>query len=170
MTKSPWFVALLLALIAVPAFAQQGPPGGGGGPGGGPGGGGPPDFAEMRKHMEDEIKQDMDLSDDQWKTIQPKLEKVEELSESLGGHHGPPRGPDDQNDDQKVSPVEQAVRDLEDTLDKDNATDEQIKAKVEAVQKARETAAADLKAARKELKEGLTVRQVAVLVARGILD
>jgi hypothetical protein len=124
----------------------------------------------MRKHMEDEIRQDMDVTDDQWKAIQPKLEKVEELSDSLEHPHGPPRGPDDQNDDEKVTPVEQAVRDLEDTLDKDNATDDQIKAKVEAVHKAREAAAADLKAARKELKEGLTLRQEAVLVARGILD
>jgi hypothetical protein len=161
--KSAWFVAFLLALTAVPAFAQQGPPDGGPG-------GGPPDFTEMRKHMEDEIKQDMDVTDDQWKAIQPKLEKVEELNESLAGHHGPPRGPNDQADDEKVSPVEQAVRDLEDTLDKDNATDDQIKSKVEAVRKAKETATADLKAARKELREGLTVRQEAVLVARGILD
>jgi hypothetical protein len=172
MKIATWIGTCLFLLMASPVLAQNGPPGGGGG-GGGPGGGqgGPPDFAQMRQRMEEEMKQDMGVTDDQWKDLQPKIEKVETLRRSIEGHGGPPggHGPGDNNDDQE-SPLESATHDLEDVLDKDDAKPDEIKAKVEAVRKARTAAKADLEKARKELSEGLNAREEAVLVARGILD
>jgi DNA repair exonuclease SbcCD ATPase subunit len=171
MKIAAWIGTGLLFLIVSPVLAQNGPPGGGGG-GGGPGGpgGGPPDFSQMRQRMEEEMKQDMGVTDDQWKELQPKIEKVETLRRSIDGHGGPPggHGPGD-NDDQE-SPLEAATHDLEDVLDKDDPKADEIKEKVEAVRKARAAAKTELEKARKELAEGLNAREEAVLVARGMID
>ena len=88
---------LLMASLTAVSFGQADNGGGGpGGPGGGPGGGGgPPDFAQMRQRMEDRMKQQLDVTDDQWDTLQPKIEKVQELKRELrlGGGGGGPGGP-----------------------------------------------------------------------------
>src|SRR5437867_3676371 len=66
------FVASLA--LSQAAFAQAG---GGGGGGGGFGGGGF-DPAQMRQRMMDALKQQLGATDDEWKAIQPKVEKVME--------------------------------------------------------------------------------------------
>jgi hypothetical protein len=79
-------------LFASGALAQQQPGGGAGGPGGGP-----PDFAQMRQQMTDRLRDQMEASDDEWKVIQPLLDKVQQLQRQSGGRGGPgmfgPGGP-----------------------------------------------------------------------------
>ena len=66
------------------ALAQQQPPGPGGP------GGGPPDFAQMRQQMMDRLKEQMGATDDEWKAIQPLVEKVQQLQRQTGGRDTPP--------------------------------------------------------------------------------
>ena len=145
---------------------------------GGPGGpGGRWDPAQMRQRMEDMMKQQLGTSDDEWKVIQPKLQKVLEVQRDargggfggmFGRNRGGDRGPG--GDTQATSPVQQAQRDLRTALDNKDTPAEQIQAKLTALREAREKAKADLTAAQKDLREVLTQRQEAVLVMMGMLD
>ena len=87
-------VTCLGAALTLPLFAQQGGGGGGGGgagggAGGGGGGGGPGrrmDPAAMRQWFNDQIKKQLGASDEDWKALQPKIEKVTTLQrDSRGG-------------------------------------------------------------------------------------
>lgn len=77
-----------------------------------------------------------------------------------GGDRGP-------GGDRGGSPEGQALRA---TLENENATPDEIKAKLAAVRESRKKAAAELEAARAELQKVVTVRQEAVLVAMGMLE
>jgi hypothetical protein len=83
---------VLFAGAATPLMAQQAPPDG------------PPDFAEMRQRMMDRMKEFVGATDDEWKALQPKIEKVQQLQRDayprgggfmlFGGPGGPgPGGP-----------------------------------------------------------------------------
>jgi hypothetical protein len=182
---------LLAAVSAV--HAQQGPGGGqGGGPGGGPGGGfgggpgggpggpdgGPPDPEEMRQMQDQRIKQALNVSDDTWSTLQPLIDKVEELehqSDSGPLMHGPPHPDDDQDgdnqdDNRNQSPVESAISKLKKVLSDKSSTDDQIAAATKVVEDAEKKVADDLDVARKQLKAATNLREQAVLVALGVLN
>jgi chromosome segregation ATPase len=131
------------------------------------------DPAAMRERMEKYMKEQLGVSDDaEWKVIQPKLEKVSTLSrESRGGgmmFGGRDRSRGDSN--QPKSDVQKAQSDLKETLDKKEASVEDINAKLAALRTAREKAKADLKTAQKDLSEVLTARQIATLVMMGMLE
>jgi len=151
----------------------------GGGNNGAPGGGNRWDPAQMRQRMEDMMKQQLGTSDDEWKVIQPKLQKVMETSRDARGGgfggmfgRGGPGGDRNRGSDstQAQSPVQQAQRDLRTALDNKDTPADQIQAKLTALREAREKAKADLSAAQKDLREVLTQRQEAVLVMMGQLD
>ena len=65
---------MLMLSVAGMAMAQEAGGGGGGGRRGG--GGGNFDPAAMRQQMMDRMKETLGASDDEWKALQPKLEKV----------------------------------------------------------------------------------------------
>ncbi|HXE55185.1 MAG TPA: hypothetical protein VN541_19335, partial [Tepidisphaeraceae bacterium] len=77
-------LALSLGTIA-PAFGQAAPAG-------------PPDFAQMRQQMEQHLKDLLGASDNEWKVLQPKIEKVRQAQRSagqggpMGFFFGPPPG------------------------------------------------------------------------------
>lgn len=170
-------------LFASVAFAQE-QPGGPGGPGGGP----PPDFAQMRQQMMDRLRDQMGATDDEWKAIQPLLEKVQQLQRQSGGRggpgmFGPPGGPRGQGGPPPGGPggpgggpggppseVQQKQADLRDALQGGDAAADEIKARLAALRAARAKAKADLAKAQEDLKQVLSVRQEAVLVAFGILE
>lgn len=58
--------------------------------------GGPPDFAQMRQQMMDRLKDAIGASDDEWKVMEPRIEKVQQLQRATGGRgpgmFGPPPG------------------------------------------------------------------------------
>ena len=188
-------VAAALAVAAVPAltFAQAGPGGGGQGQGqGGPGGqqGGQQggrgqrgnfDPAAFQQQMMDRMKTDLKATDDEWKVIQPKLEKVMTAQRDSrtgwgggrGGRGGGPGGPGgggNTDPNAPASPLQTASGELRATLEKEGSTPEEIAAKLTAYRDARDKARANLEAARKDLKEVLTPRQEAALVLQGTLE
>jgi len=166
------------AALTMPLLAQQ--PGGGAGGAGGAGGRGGFDPAAMRQRMMDRIKEQLGAKDDEWKLIQPKVEKVTTLQRDTRGgggfgrpgRGGPPGGGGGAApaDAAPLSDVAQKAKDLQTVLDNKDAKPEEIKAKLTALREARTKAAEDLKKARAELTELLTQRQEAVLVEMGILE
>lgn len=180
----PLFVACLMAVPA--AFAQEQPNAGGGNQqntggdrgnrGGDRGNRGNFDPAAMRQRFSDMIKEQMGASDDEWKVIQPKLDKVMTAQRDArgGGMGGMFRrrdgGDNNQSSDRQRSAVEQAQTDLRTLLDNKESTADQISAKLTALREAREKAKTELVSAQKDLKEVLSQRQEAVLVMMGMLD
>lgn len=132
------------------------------------------DPAQMRQRFEDRIKEQLGANDDEWKVIQPKLQKVFEAQrDARGGGFGFRGGRDRGNNNsssQSESAVRQAQHDLQQTLDNKDATSDEIKAKLAALRDAREKAKSELVSAQKDLRDVLTQRQEAVLVMMGLLD
>lgn len=142
---------------------------------GGRGGRGSFDPAQYRERMEAQMKERLGVNDDEWKVLQPKLEKVLNARRNSGafsmfGGGFRSRGGDDNNSDRQRSAVEQAQRDLSKTLENKDVSPDEIKAKLKTLREAREKAQEELKAAQKELKEVLTQRQEATLVNMNMLE
>lgn len=173
-------VGLLVAGGAV-AQDQGNPPAGqpaqpGGGQGGNRGNRGNFDPAAMRQRFYDRIKQDLGASDDEWKALQPKVEKVLDAQRATrgnrGGFGGRTRGGDQstQPQPQDQSAVAKASADLKAAIDDKSTPPAVLAQKLAALRDAKEKAKADAATAQKELKELLTQRQEAVLVNMGILE
>lgn len=147
-------------------------------------GGGNFDPAQFRQRMEERMKEQLGTTDDEWKVLQPKLEKVMTAQRDSGrgfggggmfggrGGRGGQRGGDQArpNSDRPESKVMKARNDLQTVLENKSASSDEIKSKLKAYREARDAARADLAAAQKELKEVCSVRQEAVLVDMGMLD
>ena len=178
MRRSALFVSVItLAMMggmAVPALAQQNPAGGQNAGGQNPGGpGGRMDPAQFRERMLNRIKEALGATDEEWKALQPKVEKVQqEQMQSMAGRFGGRRRPggEDANANRPANPVADAARDLQPLLENKDATAEQIKVKLQALRDARTKAKEELTKAQNELREILTQRQEAVLVSMGMLD
>ena len=138
--------------------------------------------------MMDNIKEQLNASDDEWKVIQPKLQTVMDDNRAAmmggrgfggfgrgggGGQGGGANrggggfGAAGANAD---NPLSKARQDLQDTLDNKDASADDIAKKLTALRDARDKAKSDLAAAQKDLKEVLTQRQEAVLVMMGQLE
>ena len=143
------------------------------------------DPAEMRARMEARMKEQLGVSDDEWKVLQPKVEKVMTAQRDMGaggfggggGRRGGGAGGGANGgggaggaDNQPHSAVAKARADLRTTLENQNASAQDINAKLTALRDARAKAKANLEAAQKELKEVLTARQEAVFVSMGQLE
>jgi hypothetical protein len=136
---------------------------------------------DFRERMNNFIKERLGSpSDDEWKVIEPKLQKVAEARRDVasfgrgmfGGRGGDRDRNADNKDDNKEqrSAVQKASNDLQKTLDNKDASPEEITKKLTALREAKEKAKATLTAAQKDLKDVLTQRQEAALVMLGILD
>ena len=153
------------------------------------------DPAQMRQRMDQQMKDSLGVTDDEWKALQPKLEKVQTLSrQGMGGGmmgmgarggrggRGPgapgaaPATPGAETPAAGAAParpeseVQKAAAALQKVLDNKEAKPEDIKTALAALRDARAKAKTELDQAKKELREILTARQEAVLVARGILE
>lgn len=138
------------------------------------------DPAEMQKRMMERFKEQLKAPDDEWAIIEPKLQKVLTAQREargggmfgggFGGRRGGPGGDANNNQPQDTSPMATASRELRTALEKENASADEINAKLKAYREAREKAQANLEAARKDLKEVLSARQEAQLVVVGILE
>lgn len=87
-----------------------------------------------------------------------------------GGPGGPPNFGPGGGPGGPPSEVQQKQADLRETLQSQDASPDQIKAKLAALRDARAKAKANLAKAQDDLKQILSVRQEAVLVAFGILE
>jgi hypothetical protein len=184
--KSVWASLALACVLGIAPFASAQDAGGGGAAGGGAAGGGAAggaaggnrggrgnfDPAAMRERYMNDIKQRLGATDDDWKVLQPKLEKVmnaQRESRSGGGFGGRTRGGGG-GDTQPTTAVGKASADLRTAIDNKDTSGEELTKKLAALREARDKARADTAAAQKELKEVLTPRQEAVLVNSGILE
>ncbi|MCJ7752528.1 MAG: hypothetical protein MUQ65_15805 [Armatimonadetes bacterium] len=158
-------VVALLALVGL-ALAQENT-GGRGGRGGG--GGATGDQASRGARQMARIRAALGASEAEWKTLEPKIQLVITRSREAQvgrGMYGRP----DATPEAPETPLAKAAADLQKTLDKPNATPDEIKAKLAAVRAAREKAEAALGEARDSLRSSVNVRQEAQLVLLGILE
>ena len=137
---------------------------------------------EFRKQMMGQLKDALGATDDEWKVIQPKIEKVQQIQrDAIGGamrrmfRGMRPGGAADQPaadtpPADKASALEKATYALEKLLKDKDAKPEAVKAALADYRKARDASKADLEKAQAELKELLTVRQEAILALRGVLN
>jgi hypothetical protein len=163
---------LATVLTAGMAFAQAG-----GGGGGGFGGRGP------RMNPMDFVKQQLNVTDEEWTVLQPKVEKVLTMSRELrfggmmgmmrgrrGGQGGGEPAENAPAAPAQVSDLQEKTSDLRTTLDNKDSDPKDIAQKVAALREARKEAQEELTKAQAELKKLLTPRQEAQLVLMGILD
>lgn len=131
---------------------------------------------EFRARMAERLKTSLKVTDDEWAVLQPLIEKVttkqrESMAGRFGGFGGRggggPGGGNNGGGDRGGSAESQALREA---LDKDGASAEDIKAKLNAVRESRKKATAELATAREDLKKVVSVRQEAVLFSMGILE
>jgi DNA-binding FrmR family transcriptional regulator len=124
------------------------------------------------------IKTQLNVTDDEWTVLQPKVEKVMTLSRELrpspfGGRRGPRGGGDNAAPAEAAQPtsdVAEKTAALRTALENKDADPKDIAQKLAAVRDARERVKADLVKAQGELKALLTPRQEAQLVLMGMLD
>jgi hypothetical protein len=197
-------VCILAMLLVSQSFSAGGAGGGGAGGRGGRGqrpqreGAGQMqrDPAQMQRMMTERMKGQLGAGDEEWKVIQPRLQKVMNLSRQVTGRGMMMGGPGGnagrrqpggartagQDAGQRTRPgpgtgpqreesaVGKATQELQEVLRSETAKPEQIKAKLTALRTAKEKAKKDLATAQKELKEKLTVKQEAILVLSGYLN
>jgi hypothetical protein len=127
---------------------------------------------EWRQRMTQRLKEDLAVSDDEWKVLEPRIEKVRNAQmQARGGFgRGGPGGREGGASDQPQSALAKASQDLRTALDDKSSTTEVVKARLEALRQARTKAREDLAAAQKELRELLSVKQEAYLVMTGMLE
>jgi Spy/CpxP family protein refolding chaperone len=167
--------AVILAASPIAAFAQDATPQRGGNRG---------NFnpEEFRQRMNERLKASLKVTDEEWNVIQPLIEKVQTKQRDAmsgrfggrgpggpGGDRGGDRGGNTQGNrsDRPGAAESEALRTA---LENDSSTPEDLKAKLNAVREQRKKSAAELAAAREELRKVLTVRQEAALVSAGILE
>jgi hypothetical protein len=171
------FAFLLMACISTSALAQAaGGRGGNNGGGRQRGGNGNFDPAAMRERYMNQLKEQLGSPDEEWKLLQPKLDKVLTVQrESRGsrGFGGRTRGGNQDANAQPAQPqsaVAAASDDLRKAVADKGTSAEDLAKKIATLREAKEKAKADLVAAQKELRELLSARQEAVLITNGILD
>jgi hypothetical protein len=132
------------------------------------------DPAQFRERMMNNIKERLGASDDEWKVLEPKVEKVMTAQRDaragggfggFGGRRGGGGG-----DQQPTTEIGKASADLRTALENKDTPADEIAKKLAAFREARDKARAQLQASQKELKEILTQRQEAVLVNMGMLE
>ncbi len=145
-----------------------GPPGGGPGggrptpPGGAPGGPPPkmgfggPGFGGFGRS--DDLQKKIGATDEEWKVIGPKVQKVTAARRAASGEAGP------------GTAVAMAQTELKTVLDDPKHSKADVEEKIAAVRKAREQARADLAEAQRNLIRLLTPAQQAMMVGFGHLD
>jgi len=134
---------------------------------------------QVRQRMLERVKETIGATEEEWKELQPRVEKVQTLSLQTRGLMG--RGmrfgrggrrpqPAAGAEAPKPTELEEATRELRQLLENPDAADADIKARLAALRDARKKAQEELAKAQKELREIATARQEAHLVLMGLLD
>ncbi|MBD3267136.1 hypothetical protein GF373_10745 [bacterium] len=127
----------------------------------------------------DRMQEQMQATDEEWKIIQPLIQNVFELQREtrmigMGrGFFGPPPGREGGpgNRPRRFGPEPmQEVTALQEAIDNENASADDIQAKLTALRKARDAKEKELEEAREKLRKVLTLRQEAILVLMGTLN
>jgi len=115
---------------------------------------------ERSRAIED-LQRQLEVSDQEWSVIKPRLEVVYNLVHPQFARGRNPRA---------ANPVDRSRGELRETLNNKNAPADQIKAKLTAFRSAQEQNRQELAKARQNLLQILTLRQEALLVLNGLLD
>ncbi len=138
------------------------------------------DAGQMRQRMLERTKELLGATDEDWKALGPRIEKVQTLSSQLRGgrgmggmfmrlssRRGTPEGPEATPE---PTELEKALQELRTALDNQEAEPKDIQEKLTALREARQKVQEELAEAQAQLRELLTVRQEAQLVLWGMLD
>ena len=132
---------------------------------------------EMQTQREEQMREQLDADDNEWKVIQPLLRDVQTKQRATmagmfgGGRGGRGGGPGGPGGGAGRGGVENPERDaLRTALESDSTETAEIKAKLKAFRDAREKREKELADSRKKLQEVLSVRQEAELVMMGVLE
>ncbi|KPL09032.1 hypothetical protein AMJ85_07310 [candidate division BRC1 bacterium SM23_51] len=135
------------------------------------------DPAQMRDMMVQRLREPLDVTDEEWKAIEPLVRNVVEKQFATRGGGRPRRAPGERPGFAEtgrragpfgmVSPEADALRQA---LDEENTPAQEIEAKLKVLRDARKKAEVELQIARDELRKVLTIRQEAELVLEGILN
>ena len=153
------------------------------------------DPAAMRQRMNERMKEMLGADEEEWTVIEPRLNKVQELSmqvrgggRGFGGRRGPgmfgrgggrggggavaPTAPAPRAgaEDAAQTPIAKARQALETELGKPNPDAGKIKAGLSEYRKERQKVKQELISAQEKLREILTVKQEAQLVLMGTLE
>lgn len=169
-----------MLMCASGVFAQEEKrapmPGPSQGPGQGPGkeGSGRPDPGETRQEMLDIVRQSVDCTDEEWKTIQPSFEKVQNISMQIrpGGFRMGGVGPGIAGaaTGGPTTDVQRKTLELKNLIENKDTTPEAIKKGLDDLRLARKSAREELDKAQEECRKGLTPKQEAQFVVMGLLD
>lgn len=173
-------------------FGGRGPgPGGFGPPGFGPPGGfGPGGFGgDSGKPRMDEVRRQVGSTEEEWKVIGPKLQKILGIRQILAadaraadagaaprpdaartGGDNAPRPVVGTSASNRSNIVSQAQAEFRSVLGDPKHTKADLEEKVAAVRKARQQVRAELDAAQKDLRQLLTADQETILVGQGYLE
>lgn len=151
-----------------PGGAGGAPPGGF--PGGPPGGGGPGGFGKKGGFgggfgggiSVADVQKKVGATDEQWKVIGPKLQKVVAARRVWSGS--------DSSGPQASNIVAQAQADLRSVLDDPKHTKSEVDEKLGAIRKARQQARAELEEASRDLSRLLTPSQQTIMISLGYLE
>lgn len=183
-------VCLVAALVLSVAVAQDKAPrergtrtnqagAAGGQRGGQAGAGGERQFdpAQMRQMMEQRTREQLGATEAEWKTLGPRVMKVEELNRQLSGSRGGMAFGGGRRGDQpgagqeaKMTALEKASQQLRASLRNESTSPEEIKKQLATLRTAREAAKKELAVAQQDLRKTVNVRQEAQLVLMGLLD
>jgi hypothetical protein len=134
---------------------------------------------QFRQQAAERLRTSMGASEEEWKVLQPRIEKVQSLSQQArGGTVGMMGGllmgfggrDRTEQANRATTDVDTKTSELTRLLANKDAGVEEIKTALAALRAARAKAKEDLGKAQKELLQIVTVRQEAQLVAMGLLD
>ncbi len=134
-------------------------------------------MAEMLRRRDERMREQLGATEAEWtKVLKPRLEKVQTLQRQMRGGFGGFRfrgrrtRPAEGAAARELSDVEKKTQALRNLLDDEASGAGAIKAALGALRKSRVNTQKELDAARKKLREVVTLRQESRLVLMGVLD
>lgn len=138
---------------------------------------------QFRLRMQERMREQLGASQEEWKVLQPRIEKVQQLQRQVRGgfrafgrrmgrrgrRPGEGQRPEGAAEREQTE-VEKKTEALRNLLEDEASGAGAIKAALGALRKARQKAQQELVAARKQLRGVVTVRQEAQLVLMGMLE
>lgn len=131
----------------------------------------------FRARMMEQLKENLKATDDEWKVLEPKIEKVQTLQrqmrmDGMRGIFGSRRGSENEQPTPPTptTDIGKNTAELQKLLADEKSSPAAIKTALKAVRDAREKVKTDIAAAQKDLRDVVNVRQEAELVVMGILE
>jgi hypothetical protein len=182
-TRITTVASLAVLFIAASALAQAPNQGGGGrAPAGAQHGGamagGAIDLKQFQQQVLDSIHEKLEVSDDDWTKLEPKIQKVMEAQRNarsgaglaITRSSGAGTAVRSTGGGELATPPGKAMQEVRVAVEDKQVSDEQMTKKIAAFRETRDKARGELEAAQKELKGALTPKQEGVLLMMGLIE